>query len=216
MQVAVSVLHYLQAQLVVFVKLASFRVEFESKAVCWVIGLPLTLLILPHVLSFLVFGQSFAINLHHLPAVFLVSAYSAIFIDDNYEPLLIDVSLIGRLPHYFETIFVVCHQLSILFSNFIATAVLSFAVNDPEAILIVGDEYSIDHDHFVAVFVVFSVLSVLPYLHPVSVVVILDCIIVDVVFDKVSVMVVFFLLPLAPNLFWRFLTHLTLLYDVFL
>jgi hypothetical protein len=131
-------------------------------------------------------------------------------------PILIDVLLVRGLPYHFEAVLVVGDQLSILLPDFIASVVISFTINDPESVFIVGNVLSIDHDHFEAILVVPSVFSVLAYLHPISILIIFDWIVVGIVFDEVSMMVVQFFLPFALDLSRRFFAELTFLYDVFL
>jgi hypothetical protein len=146
----------------------------------------------------------------------LVSAHFAIFIDDYLISILIEVLLVRGLAYHFEAVLVVGDQLSILLPDFIASVVISFTINYPESVFIVGNVLSIDHDHFEAILVVLSVSSVLAYLHPISVLIVFEWIVVGIVFDEVSMMVVQFFLPFAFDLSRRLFAELTLLYDVFL
>jgi hypothetical protein len=146
----------------------------------------------------------------------LVSAHFAIFIDDYLISILIEVLLVRGLAYNFEAVLVVGDQLSILLPDFIASVVISFTINYPESVFIVGNVLSIDHDHFEAILVVLSVSSVLAYLHPISVLIVFEWIVVGIVFDEVSMMVVQFFLPFAFDLSRRLFAELTLLYDVFL
>lgn len=124
--------------------------------------------------------------------------------------------LVRGLAYHFEAVLVVGDQLSILLPDFIASVVISFTINYPESVFIVGNVLSIDHDHFEAILVVLSVSSVLAYLHPISVLIVFEWIVVGIVFDEVSMMVVQFFLPFAFDLSRRLFAELTLLYDVFL
>lgn len=124
--------------------------------------------------------------------------------------------LVGSLSDHFEAVLVVGDQLSILLPDFIASVVISFSINDPESVFIVGKELSVDHDHLEAILVVLSVFSILAYLHPIAVLIVFDWIVVGVVFDEVSMMVVQFFLPFTFDLSRRFFAELTFLYDVFL
>ena len=124
--------------------------------------------------------------------------------------------LVRGLAYNFEAVLVVGDQLSILLPDFIASVVISFTINYPESVFIVGNVLSIDHDHFEAILVVLSVSSVLAYLHPISVLIVFEWIVVGIVFDEVSMMVVQFFLPFAFDLSRRLFAELTLLYDVFL
>jgi hypothetical protein len=146
----------------------------------------------------------------------LVSAHFAIFIDDYLISILIEVLLVRGLAYNFEAVLVVGDQLSILLPDFIASVVISFTINYPESVFIVGNVLSIDHDHFEAILVVLSVSSVLAYLHPISVLIVFEWIVVGIVFDEVSMMVVQFFLPFAFDLSRRLFAELTFLYDVFL
>lgn len=146
----------------------------------------------------------------------MVSAHFAIFIDDYLISILIEVLLVRGLAYHFEAVLVVGDQLSILLPDFIASVVISFSINYPESVFIVGNVLSIDHDHFEAILVVLSVSSVLAYLHPISVLIVFEWIVVGIVFDEVSMMVVQFFLPFAFDLSRRLFAELTLLYDVFL
>ena len=146
----------------------------------------------------------------------MVSAHFAIFIDDYLISILIEVLLVRGLAYNFEAVLVVGDQLSILLPDFIASVVISFTINYPESVFIVGNVLSIDHDHFEAILVVLSVSSVLAYLHPISVLIVFEWIVVGIVFDEVSMMVVQFFLPFAFDLSRRLFAELTLLYDVFL
>lgn len=146
----------------------------------------------------------------------MVSAHFAIFIDDYLISILIEVLLVRGLAYHFEAVLVVGDQLSILLPDFIASVVISFTINYPESVFIVGNVLSIDHDHFEAILVVLSVSSVLAYLHPISVLIVFEWIVVGIVFDEVSMMVVQFFLPFAFDLSRRLFAELTLLYDVFL
>lgn len=99
---------------------------------------------------------------------------------------------------------VVCVELSFFFSNFIAPLIISFAIDDPVSVFIMGDELSVNHDHLKALLIVLTMFSIFSNLYSVSILIVFDGIIVGVILDKVAMMVKLLFFP------FTFLHHLFL------
>jgi hypothetical protein len=85
--------------------------------------------------------------------------------------------------YHFKAVLIIGHILSILISDLIAPVIVPFSVDYPKAVLVVGDQLAVDHNHLMALLVVFVVLSILVDLHPVAVLIVLYRIVVGIVLN---------------------------------